>query len=58
MEEISNGRLRLRVRLVVNLDQLLHRNVSVDLRSGKSRVAEKFLNVPQVSAAVEQVGGE
>ena len=58
MEEISNGQLSLRMRLVVNLDQLLHRNVGVDLRRGKTRVAEKFLNVSQVGAAVEQVGGE
>ncbi len=46
------------MRLVVHLDQLFHRNVGVDLGSGETRVAEQFLNVPQVRAAVEQVRGK
>ena len=46
------------MRLVVHLDQLFHRNVGVDLGSGKSRVAQQFLNVAQVGAAVQQMRGE
>ena len=46
------------MRLVVHLDQLFHRNVGVDLGSGESRVAQQFLDVSQVCAAVEQVRGE
>ena len=43
------------MRLVVNLDQLLHRNMSVDLRRREPRMAQQLLNVAQVGAAVEQV---
>jgi len=56
--EICSRSLSLWMRLVIHLDQLLHRNVSVDLGGRKTRVAQQFLNVPQVSATVEQVRGE
>lgn len=46
------------MRLVVDLDQLLHRNMRVDLRGRKPRMAQEFLNVAEVCAAVEQVRGE
>ena len=43
------------MRFVVDLDQLLHRNVRVNLRSRETRVAQQLLDVAQVCAAVEQV---
>ena len=43
---------------VVDLDQLLHRDVCVDLRSRETRVAQQLLDVAQVCAAVEQVRGK
>src|SRR6185369_9324191 len=43
------------MRLVVDLDQLLHRNVCVNLRRRETRVAQQLLDVAQVCAAVEQV---
>ena len=43
---------------VVNLNQLLHRNVRVDLRRRQSRVPQQFLDVAQVGAAIEQVRRE
>ena len=43
------------MRLVVDLDQLLHRDVCVNLRSRETRVAQELLDVAQVCAAVEQV---
>ncbi len=43
------------MRLIVNLDKFFHRHVSVDLRRGKASVAEQFLDVTQVGAAVEQM---
>lgn len=54
-QEILGCSLRFRMRLVVHLDQFFHRNVCVDLGSRKARVAEQFLDVAQVGAAVEQV---
>ena len=44
--------------LIIDLDHLFHRDLSVDLRCGQSRVAEEFLYVAKVGAAVEQVRGE
>jgi len=44
--------------LVVYRDQLFHGNVGVDLSSRKPRVTEQLLNVAEVSAAVQQMGGE
>ena len=49
---------RLWMGFVVNLDQLLHRNVRVYLRRGKPRMPQQFLDVAQVGAAVEQVRRE
>src|SRR5919107_180118 len=46
------------VRLVVDLDEFLHRDVRVNLRGGEARVAEEFLDVAEVGAAVEEVRGE
>jgi len=43
------------MRLVVDLDQLLHRNVCVNLRRRETRVAQQLLDVAQVCATVEQV---
>ena len=43
---------------VVNLDQLLHRNVRVYLGGGKPRVPQEFLDVAQVGAAIEQMRRE
>src|SRR5205807_9003275 len=50
--------LSLGMRFVVNLDQFFHRNVSVNLGGGEPRVAQQFLNVAQVGAAVEQMRGK
>ena len=52
------GLLRFRVRLVVNLNQFLHRDVCINLRGREARVAEEFLYVAQVGAAVQEVRGE
>ncbi len=46
------------MRFVVNFDQFFHRNLRVDLRRRKPRVSEKFLNVAQIRARIEQVRGE
>ena len=46
------------MRLVVNLDQLFHRNVSIDLRGGEPGVTKKFLDVAQVGPAVQQVSSK
>ena len=46
------------MRLVVDLDQLLHRNVCINLRRRQARVAQQFLYVTQVCATVEQVRRE
>ena len=43
---------------VVNLNQLLHRNMRVYLRRRQSRVPQQFLDVAQVGAAIEQVRRE
>ena len=43
------------MRLVVDLDQLLHRNVCINLRRRETRVAQQLLYVGQVCATVEQV---
>src|SRR6478672_2116913 len=42
--------LRLRMRFGVYVYHLFHRNLCVNLRSGKTRVAEEFLNVAKVGA--------
>ena len=47
---LSSG---LRVRLVIDLNQFLHRNVRINLCARETRVPQKFLNVAQVGAAVE-----
>ena len=49
---------RLRMCLVVNLNQFLHGNMSVNLRGRKTCVPQQFLNVAQICAAVEQVRRE
>src|SRR5687768_18413055 len=46
------------VRLVVDLDELLHGDVRVDLGGGEAGVAEELLYVAEVGAAVEEVRGE
>ena len=51
-------RLRLRVRLLVGLDQLRGVDVGVALRGAEPGVAEQFLDRPQVGAALEQVRRE
>src|SRR5215213_4593825 len=57
--QMTNGKYsRLRMRLVVDLDQLLHRNMCIDLRGGEPRMTQQFLDVAQVCAAVEQVRGK
>ncbi len=43
---------------IVDLDQLFHRDVCVDLRRRKTCMAQQFLDVAQVGAAVEQVRGK
>src|SRR5260370_33983767 len=45
----------LRVGFVVNLDQLFHRDVSINLRRRETRVAEQFLDVAQVGATVQKM---
>ncbi|HEY3026681.1 MAG TPA: hypothetical protein VGJ55_11070 [Pyrinomonadaceae bacterium] len=44
---------RFRVRLIVNLNQLFHGNVRVNLRRRQTRVARKFSKITQVSVAIE-----
>jgi len=39
-----------RMRLVVNVEHMLHRQLGVALGSGEALVAEQFLNGPQVGA--------
>src|SRR5215217_3490775 len=51
----SVAELSLGMRFVVDVDQLLHRDVCINLRGGQARVAQQLLNVAQVCAAVEQV---
>ena len=43
------------MRLVVNLDQLFHRDMRVDLRGREPRMTQQFLDVAQVRPAVQQV---
>ena len=50
--------LCLRMRAVIDLDHLFHRDLRVDLRRREPRVAEEFLNVAQVGAAVQQMRRE
>jgi hypothetical protein len=47
-----------RMRLVVNLQHVLHRQLRVALRSGKTFVTEHLLNRPQVRALLEHVRAE
>ena len=50
-----NPRLNLCFRMcfVVDLDQLLHRDVSVNLRGRETRVAQQFLDIAKIGATVE-----
>ncbi len=43
---------------VINFDKFFHRNVRINLRRGKSRVSEQFLNVAQIRARIEKMRGE
>jgi len=52
--QMENGKCSgLRVSLIIDLDQFLHRNMCVDLRRRKTGMTEKLLNVPQVCAAIQ-----
>ena len=46
------------MRLIVNTDQVLHRQLRVALGGRESLVAEHFLNGAQVSAFFQHVGPE
>ncbi len=46
------------MRPVIDFNQSFHRNVRVNLRRGKPRVSEKFLDVAQIRAGIEQMCGE
>src|SRR4051812_13114748 len=46
------------VRLIVDLDQFFHRDVCIDLRGRETRVAQQFLDVAQVGAAIKQMRRE
>ena len=50
--------LRLRMRLVIDVDQLLDGDLGVLLRGGEAGVAEHFLDSSQVSAFGQQVRGK
>src|SRR5947209_6047057 len=51
-------KLRVRVRLVVNLHQLPDGSVRIFLRGGERLVAEQLLNGAKISAIREQMRGE
>ena len=46
------------MRLVINRCQLVQVQMSVPLRRRETRVAQKFLNHPQIGAAIEQMSGK
>src|SRR2546425_8859157 len=58
IRESLQYRLGLRMGLVINLDQLFHRDVGVDLRRREASVAEQFLNITKIGAAVQQMRGK
>ena len=43
------------MRLIINLDHLLHRHLSINLRRREPGVAEEFLDVAEVGALVEEM---
>lgn len=46
------------MRTIVNFDEFFHRNLRVDLGRRKPRVSEKFLNVAQIRAGIQEVRRE
>ena len=44
--------------LVIHFDQFFHRDLCVDLSSREAGVAEKFLNIAEVSAGIEKMRGK
>lgn len=44
--------------LIIHLDHLFHRNLSVDLCRRQSCVAEQLLDITKVSPLIEQVRGK
>ena len=47
-----------RVRAIIALRQMLEIQMGIDLRGGKTLMAEQLLDRPQVAAGFKQMGGE
>ena len=51
----NNHHSRLRMCPIVDLDKFFHRDLRIDLRGRKSCVAEEFLDVTEVSTAIQKM---